>query len=68
MGIVYDAGFIAGLLYYPGHESDAWPYLIEPYNIYAVPISSFYNFSGEPAILSDRYAKEEEGLEQLSVV
>ena len=61
MGIVYDAGFIAGLLYYPGHESDAWPYLIEPYNIYAVPISS-YNFSGEPAILSDRYAKERRGL------
>jgi len=60
-GIVYDAGFIAGLLYYPGHERDTWPYLIEPYNIYAVPISS-YNFSGEPAILSDRYAKEKREL------
>ena len=61
IGIIYDAGFIAGLLYYPGHERDTWPYLIEPYGIYAVPISS-YNFSGEPAILSDRYAKEKRGL------
>lgn len=61
IGIVYDAGFIAELLYYPGHEGDTWPYPIEPYNIYAVPVSS-YNFSGEPAILSDRYAKEKREL------
>jgi len=29
LGIVYDAGFQAGNIYRPGHESDTWPYPID---------------------------------------
>jgi hypothetical protein len=61
MGIVYDAGFKAGILYQPGHENDNWPYRIDNHNLIAVPISS-YNISGEQIYLSDRYIKEEKKL------
>jgi hypothetical protein len=61
IGIVYDAGFRAGLLYLPGHENDTWPYRVENYNLYAVPVSS-YDLSGERLYLSDRYIKEEKKL------
>ncbi len=40
LGIQYDAGFQAGLIYEPGHEEDVWPYQVEGYNFYAVPIST----------------------------
>ena len=58
IGIQYDAGFQSGILYLPGHKKDTWPYPIENYSIYAVPIST-YNISGEAIYLSDRYAKED---------
>lgn len=61
MGMLYDAGFKAGLLYLPGHEKDTWPYRINNLNVYAVPIST-YNLSGELIYLSDRFAKEEKKL------
>ena len=55
MGMIYDAGFKAGVLYLPGHEKDTKQYL------YAVPIST-YNQSGERIYLSDRFAKDEKKL------
>jgi hypothetical protein len=57
LGIVYDAGFKAGVLYAPGHENDVWPYKVEDHNFYAVPIST-YTFSGEKVALDDREIKE----------
>ncbi len=62
MGFIYDAGFKSGVLYLPGHENDTWPYPIENHNIYAVPVST-YNLSGERVLLSDKYIKEEKGLD-----
>lgn len=61
MGMIYDAGFKAGVLYLPGHEKDTKPYRIYNLNLYAVPIST-YNQSGERIYLSDRFAKEEKKL------
>jgi peptidoglycan/xylan/chitin deacetylase (PgdA/CDA1 family) len=61
LGIVYDAGFQSGLIYTPGHENDAWPYPIDGYKLYAVPVST-YPFEGVPVYLYDRYAKEEKKL------
>lgn len=61
IGIIYDAGFSAGLLYLPGHENDTWPYRVENHNLYAVPVSS-HNLSGELVYLSDRYIKEDKKL------
>jgi len=57
LGIKYDAGFQAGLLYAPGHENDVWPYQIEGYDLYAVPVST-YSLSGEEVILRDSYFEE----------
>lgn len=57
IGIVYDAGYQAGLIYEAGHESDAWPYPVEGRNFSAVPIST-HMLSGELVPLSDRYAKD----------
>jgi len=57
LGIVYDAGFKAGVLYAPGHENDVWPYKVENHNFYAVPIST-YTLSGEKVALDDREIKE----------
>jgi hypothetical protein len=61
LGFQYDAGFKAGTLYMSGHKNDAWPYLIEGYNLYAVPVST-YNISGDRVYLSDRFVKEDKGL------
>jgi intracellular sulfur oxidation DsrE/DsrF family protein len=61
LGFLYDAGFVVGTLYLPGHKNDTWPYPIMGYNLYAVPVSS-YNSSGVRVNLSDRYAKEELGI------
>ncbi|MEA2045953.1 MAG: hypothetical protein U9N48_05460 [Euryarchaeota archaeon] len=61
MGVVYDTGFQAGLVYLPGHEDDTWPYPAEGHSFYAVPVST-HTLSGEVVYLSDRLAKEELGL------
>jgi hypothetical protein len=61
MGMLYSAGFKAGVLYMPGHENDTWPYSIDSLNVYAVPVSTFI-LVGERIVLSDRVAKEEKKL------
>jgi hypothetical protein len=57
LGLDYDAGFQADILYAPGHEEDVWPYKVEGYEFYAVPVST-YMLSGELVPLSDRYARD----------
>jgi len=61
IGILYDAGFKAGVLYMPGHNNDTWPYPIENSTLYAVPVSTSI-LSGERIYLSDRAAKEDKAL------
>ena len=56
LGIQYDAGFQAGLLYTTGHENDVWPYLVQGHKFYAVPVST-YTISGEKLVLQDSYFK-----------
>lgn len=57
MGIRYDAGFQEGLIFAPGHQDDAWPYPVEGYDFYAVPVST-YSLSEKRLPLQDRYFKE----------
>jgi len=57
LGIQYDAGFQAGVLYAPGHKNDVWPYLVEGHKFYAVPFST-YNTSGKSVVLDDSYFKD----------
>jgi hypothetical protein len=57
LGIGYDAGFKAGILYAPGHENDVWPYKVENHNFYAVPVST-YTLSGEKVALDDQEIKD----------
>jgi hypothetical protein len=57
LGIVYNAGFQAGLIYAPGHENDVLPYLVESQKFYAVPISTL-DQSGKTVPMVDRYFKE----------
>lgn len=52
MGIEYNSGYQAGLLYAPGHENDTWPYLVENHSFYAVPIST-HSISGTPTYICD---------------
>ncbi|OPY55081.1 MAG: hypothetical protein A4E48_00151 [Methanosaeta sp. PtaU1.Bin060] len=59
--VAYDAGFQAGLIYRPGHENDTWPYPIEGYGLYAVPVST-YPLNEESVYLYDRYIKEDKKL------
>ena len=40
LGMTYDSGFKAGLLYTTGHETDAAPYAVAGQSFYAVPIST----------------------------
>ncbi len=54
LGISYDAGFQAGVLYSPGHENDVWPYLVPGHKFYAVPVST-YVVSGKNVPLQDSY-------------
>jgi hypothetical protein len=61
LGIIYDAGFQEGLIYTPNHENDAWPYVIDGFKLYAVPVST-YPFEGEQLVLYDRYIRDEKGL------
>lgn|GEM_PF-1816002 len=57
VGIEYDAGYQAGLIFEPGHENDSWLYPVEDRNFSAVPMST-HLLSGELVPLSDRFAKE----------
>ena len=57
IGIEYTVGYQAGVIYLPGREDESWPYPIEGYDIYAVPVST-HNLSGELVPLSDRHSKE----------
>ena len=54
LGIQYDAGYQAGIIYVPGHEKDVWPYKAEGHQFYAVPVST-YNLSGILVPLQDKY-------------
>lgn len=58
LSIIYDAGFQEGLIYVPGHENDTWPYLIDGFKLYAVPVSTAA-LNGELVPLYDKYAKED---------
>jgi peptidoglycan/xylan/chitin deacetylase (PgdA/CDA1 family) len=57
MGMIYDSGFKAGLLYTPGHMNDTWPYLMENHTFYAVPVSTF-SVAGELHYACDLCSKE----------
>ncbi len=61
MGFEYDSGYQAGLIYLPDHKNDTWPYPMEGYGFYAVPVST-HEFSDELVPISDRFAKEELGI------
>lgn len=61
IGIDYTVGYQAGVIYQPGREEESWPYLIEGYDIYAVPVST-HHLSRELVPLSDRHSKEVLGL------
>jgi hypothetical protein len=57
IGIQYDTGYQAGLLYEPRHQNDVWPYLVEGHKFYAVPVST-YDLSGKKVVLQDSYFKD----------
>lgn len=57
LGIEYNAGFQAGVIYAPGHQEDVWPYKLENYGFYAVPVST-YDLSGQKVPLQDKYFNE----------
>jgi peptidoglycan/xylan/chitin deacetylase (PgdA/CDA1 family) len=61
MGMVYDSGYKAGLLYAPGHENDTWPYLVENHTFYAVPVST-YSVAGKLLYTCDLCSKQVVGL------
>jgi hypothetical protein len=54
LGIEYNAGFQAGILYAKGHENDVWPYQVEGHKFYAVPVST-YTLSDKRLVLQDSY-------------
>ncbi len=57
LDIQYNAGFQAGLLFTPGHERDVWPYKLEGYSFYAVPVST-YDLSDKIMVLKDSHFKD----------
>jgi peptidoglycan/xylan/chitin deacetylase (PgdA/CDA1 family) len=61
MGMVYDSGYKAGLLYAAGHMADTWPYLVENHTFYAVPVST-YSVAGTLHYTCDLYSKQDVGL------
>jgi peptidoglycan/xylan/chitin deacetylase (PgdA/CDA1 family) len=61
MGMAYDSGYKAGLLYLPGHENDTWPYLVENHTFYAVPVST-YSVAGKLLYACDLCSKQVVGL------
>jgi len=54
LGIQYNTGFQAGVIFAPGHESDVWPYKVKGHKFYAVPVST-YDLSGQKVPLQDKY-------------
>lgn len=61
MGMVYDSGYKAGILYFQGHKNDTWPYLVENHTFYAVPVST-HSMSGKLVHTCDLCSKEVSGL------
>jgi hypothetical protein len=61
IGIEYIAAYQPGVISPPGHDDGSWPYPVEGYDLYAVPISSFEQ-NGEAVPLSDRHSREVLGL------
>lgn len=61
MGMAYDSGYKAGLLYAPGHKNDTWPYLVENHTFYAVPVST-YRVAGNLVYACDLCSKQVVGL------
>jgi len=57
LGLQYDAGFQAGIIFAPGHEKDVWPYPVNGHEFYAVPVST-YDLSGKKVVLQDSYFKD----------
>ena len=57
LGIKYNGGYKAGILYEPGHENDVWPYPVKGHDFYAVPVST-YILSGKKVVLHDKYFTE----------
>lgn len=57
LGILYDSGYQASIIYEQGHEKDVWPYKVEDHKFYAVPVSS-YESNGEIVPLVDKYLKQ----------
>jgi peptidoglycan/xylan/chitin deacetylase (PgdA/CDA1 family) len=62
MGIEYNSGYQAGLLYAPGHENDTWPYMVENYTFYAVPIST-HRIEGKLTYICDLCSMQSVGLD-----
>lgn len=61
MGMIYNSGYKAGLLYTPGHMNDTWPYLVENHTFYAVPVST-YNVAGMQLYMCDLSFKQVVGM------
>lgn len=61
MGMTYDSGYKAGLLYAPSHKNDTWPYLVENHTFYAVPVST-YSVAGTLVYACDLCSKQVVGL------
>lgn len=61
MGIEYNSGYQAGVLYSPGHENDTWPYLVENHTFYAVPIST-HEIEGKLTYICDLCSMQSVGL------
>ena len=58
LGLMYNAGFQAGVIYEPDHEEDVWPYQVEGHNFYALPLSTA-DVDGELLPLYDKKMAEE---------
>ena len=57
LGVAYNAGFQAGIIYAPGHQDVVWPYNLDGHKFYAVPLSTI-EFSGQKVPLQDKYFVE----------
>ncbi len=61
MGMAYDSGYKAGILYCPSHKNDTWPYLVENHSFYAVPVST-HSIAGKLVHACDLCSKQVSGL------
>jgi peptidoglycan/xylan/chitin deacetylase (PgdA/CDA1 family) len=61
LGITYNSGFKAGLLFMEGHEADTAPYSVEGHNFTAVPISTV-EYAGQRLYLCDIGSAQGEGI------